>query len=96
MVAFNNSNWLALYVNLRKAHWQFGMVEKVMTKTREALRERTIMYKAIVQTVLLYGIDIWVVKEAMLNVLEGFHYRVTRGYQGCQIGESGRGYRCVH
>ena len=31
-------------------------------------------YKAVVQTVLLYVSEIWVVTEAMLKVIEGFNH----------------------
>ena len=41
------------------------------------MQAREMTYKAVVQTVLLYGIDIWVVTEAMLKVLEGFHHQVA-------------------
>ena len=32
------------------------------------------IYKAVFQTVLLYGTNSWVVVKAMLKVLEGFHH----------------------
>ena len=39
-------------------------------------------YKAIVQTVLLYGSESWVVAPQMLEVLKGFHHRVARKIPG--------------
>ena len=45
-----------------------------------------------VQTVLLYGSESWVVTDLMLEVLEGFHYRVEHRISGMkdhQIGEEG-------
>ena len=50
------------------------------------------MYKAVVQTVLIYGSEIWVVIDAMLKVLEGFHHQVTwriAGMEARQVGEGG-------
>ena len=50
------------------------------------------MYKAAVQTVLIYGSEIWVVIDAMLKVLEGFHHQVTwriAGMEAWQVGEGG-------
>ena len=38
--------------------------------------------KAVVQTVLLFGSDSWVVTEIMLKVLEGLHHRVARMIAG--------------
>ena len=34
------------------------------------------MYKVVVQTVILYGSMSWVLTEAILEVLEGFHHKV--------------------
>ena len=35
------------------------------------------MYKAVVQMVMIYRIESWLVMDVMLKVLEGFHHRVT-------------------
>ena len=54
------------------------MVGKVVTKTGEMIRERGVFYKAIVQSVFLYGSNIWVVMGDMLKLLEGFHHLAAR------------------
>ena len=36
------------------------------------------LYKAVAQTVLLYGCKIWLVTGAMLKVMEEFHQRAAR------------------
>ena len=59
-VAFNNINWEALYFNLSKAQWQWGMVTNVLTNTGAMVRAREMMYKELVHTVLIYGRDSWV------------------------------------
>ena len=41
------------------------------------LQARVVMYKAVVQSVLLYGSKSWLVKGAMLKVLEGLHNQVV-------------------
>ena len=46
------------------------------------VQEWEMVYKVVVQMVLLYGSDSWVVTEAMLNVLEGFHHRVAQKIAG--------------
>ena len=55
------------------------MVGGVVTKTWETVRlqARVVLYKAVVQSVLLYGSKIWLVTGAMLKVLEGFHNQVV-------------------
>jgi len=39
-------------------------------------------YKVVVQSVLLYGCETWVITPAVLRVLEGFHNRVARRLSG--------------
>ena len=38
--------------------------------------------KAVVQTVLFYGIESWVITYEMMKVLEGFHHLISRGITG--------------
>ena len=52
---------MALYRNLRKANRRWGMVAKLMGKIRVPIKARVVMYRAVVQTVLMYGGEIWVV-----------------------------------
>ena len=40
------------------------------------------LYEALVQMVLLYRINIWVVTGAILKVLEGLYHRVARYIAG--------------
>ena len=54
------------------------MVEKELTKAGVALWERARMYKAVAQTVFLYGDESWTVMGTMLTVIEDFHYWVAR------------------
>ena len=48
----------------------------MLTQTGATARERAMLYKAVVQTVLIYGSNSWVVMGEMLKVLEGFHHWV--------------------
>ena len=72
-ITYNNSDWAALYSNLQKDQRRWGMVEKVPGKMGKLIKERTMMYKAVVQAVILYGIEIWVGMDAMMTAIEGFH-----------------------
>ena len=67
------------------------MIERVMTKTGATVREQGVMYKAVAQSVLLYGSEIWVVMGEMIKVLEGFYHRAARRITGVMAtrGEGG-------
>ena len=55
-----------------------GYGRNFLRQTGLHVKERAKLYKAVVQTVLLYGCEIWVVTDLMMMVLECFHHRVTR------------------
>ena len=46
------------------------------------MRDRGMMYKAVAQSVMLHGSEIWVVMGAMLKVLEGFYHKSARQITG--------------
>ena len=79
---YNNSNCAELYINLRKAQYLWGMIAKVMGKKGAPIKAQPMMYKMVVQAVLLYGSEIWVVIDAMMMVLEGFHHSIARRITG--------------
>ena len=79
---FNNSDWGAMYGNLRKAQRWWCMATKVMTNTVATVQTWVMIYKAVVQMVLLYGSKSWVVIEAMLKVMEVLHHRVDHRMAG--------------
>ena len=54
----------------------------MLTKTEETVRARGMIYKLVVQTVILYGRKIWVVTGEILKVLKGFHHRAARKITG--------------
>ena len=72
MVAYNNRGWMSLYQNLRNMQRRWEIVGKVVSKTGSTVQDRGVLYKAVIQLVLLYGSESWVVMGEMLNVLEGF------------------------
>ena len=52
------------------------MMETLLTNMGATVQERAIMYKAVLQTMFIYGIEICVAKDAMLKLLEGFQHIV--------------------
>ena len=58
------------------------MVGKVVKKTGETVRVRGMLYKAVMQLVLLYVGESWVVRGVILKLLEGLHHRLARRIEG--------------
>jgi hypothetical protein len=79
---FNNSDWPALYHNLRKAQTRWGMVARLLARDGASAKARGQFYVAITQAVLLYGCETWTVTPAMLKVLKSFHHKVDRRISG--------------
>ena len=69
MVTYNNSDWVNLYINLRKSQSRLGMVVKVMGTTGAPIKAWEMMYKVVVQALLLYVSEIWVGIDTMMAVL---------------------------
>ena len=66
------------------------MVAKVLTKTGATVQARAMIYKVVVQIVILYGSNSWVVMEVILKVVGGYHYQVDQRIAGMsywQVGE---------
>ena len=88
-ITYNNRDWVALYQNLGKARSWRGMVSRVLDNTGAMMRSRKMLYKAVVQTVLLYRINSWVITGVIMEVLEEFHHQITRRLRGKMSGRVG-------
>ena len=67
----------AMRSQLCKAHGTWAWVGQVLRKENAPPRVSAKFYKAIVQSVLLYGSETWVLSTAALARLEGFHLRAA-------------------
>jgi exonuclease III len=77
-IASNDDDWPALYRNITRARRKWGMIRRVLTREGASPMISGMFYKAIVQSVLLYGCETWTITPAMLKTLRGFHHRVAR------------------
>ena len=77
IIAYNNSDWLVLYQNLRKYCRQWVMVARAMERAGATVRSQVLMYKLLAQSVIFYGKESWVVTGDMFKVLDGFHHQVA-------------------
>lgn len=78
VLAANNSDWPALFANINKARGKWALISRPLLRTGVSTRVIGMFYKAIVQSVLLYGSETWVVTPQMLKMLDGFHHRIAR------------------
>jgi hypothetical protein len=77
VMAANNSSWPALYKNLCKAQGKWALISHPLLKIGVSPRYVGYFYKATVQSVLLYGSEMWTVTPQMIETLNGFHHKVA-------------------
>ena len=58
------------------------MILRVLKIPGAMVRARRMMYEVVAQSVLLYISKSWLVTGAMLNVMGGFHHRLSRRIMG--------------
>ena len=58
------------------------MASRDLEKTGETVRDKEIIYKAVVQTVILHGSKSWVITGEKMKVLEEFHHQILRRLTG--------------
>jgi hypothetical protein len=64
--------------NMKKARKRWARVSRVLTRDGATAKTKGKFYLAVVQSVLLYGSETWVLSEKMRRMLEGFHNRCAR------------------
>ena len=62
-----------------------------MTKSEALLQTRVMMYKTVVQTLIMYGSESWVVMGEMFMVLKGFNHLVAKQFVGNTTWRAGDG-----
>ena len=74
---------------LKKARRQWNCVAKILKQEGADAKTMAKFYIAVVQAVLLYGADSWVVKKGDMNRLRSFHLRAVRYMTGVHIRKEG-------
>jgi hypothetical protein len=62
---------------IKKARWTWARVGQVLQADNTPPKVSTMFYKAVVQSVLLYGSETWNLTKTALALLEGFHIRAA-------------------
>jgi exonuclease III len=74
----DSSDWLAVNYNIKRARGRWAQVSRVLTKQQITPRTAGFFYKAVVQSVLLYGCETWSLSKQSISALEGFHNQIAR------------------
>lgn len=82
ILSHDDKDNLAMYYNMRRARSRWGLISRILTCEGANPRVSAMFYKAVVQTVLLYGSETWNVTQSMRTAMESFHRRVARSLTG--------------
>jgi hypothetical protein len=75
----------AIAKNIRKARARWGQISRLLVREGADSKIAGNFYKVVVQSVLLYGSETWVVSQSIMRSLTGFHNQVARRISGCPI-----------
>ena len=84
LLSRKDDDWPAVHRNLSKARKSWARISCILAREGATPRVSGMFYKAVVQSVLLFGSETWVLSQPMLKALEGFHRRVAWRIAGKQ------------
>ena len=73
-----DDDWPSVVRNLRKARRKWVWLTRVLGREGADARILGQIYLAVVQSVMLYGSDTWVMTPRIYRMLGGFHHRVAQ------------------
>lgn len=77
LLTSNDSDWPTLYHNLSKARRQWSCIARVLVTEHVQPKAAGMFYKAVVQSILLYCSETWVLEDRMVDTLAAFHHAVA-------------------
>jgi hypothetical protein len=82
VLAEDDDDWPAIHDNITKARARWGQVAQVLTRQGTVATTMAHFYRVVVQAVLLYGSETWVITDRMWTALDSFHNRCARYISG--------------
>ena len=77
-----DDDWPSLILNMAKARTVLRRMSRILSREGASLRVYTFLFKAVVQLVLIFGAETWVVNLLMGRVLGVFQDQVERRLTG--------------
>jgi hypothetical protein len=74
VVEKQDDDWPAMNWNIRRAQSAWGRLRRILSREGAKPKTMATIYKAVVQAVLLYGAESWVLSLAMEKKLDSFHH----------------------
>ena len=84
VLATEDDNWSSVVHNLRRARQKWARLTHILIREGADAQTSGQIYLAVVQSVLMYGSETWVLTPRMKRVFGGFHHRVDLRLTGRQ------------
>ena len=84
VLSADNDNWMAVVRNLRREQNKWARMTRVLGREGADALTLGMFYMEVVQAVLLYGLETWVMLPHIGRTLGVFHHRVVRRLTGRQ------------
>ena len=68
-----NDNWLEVQQKFKRVQKVWGRLGKMLQREGEGIKVSVTLYMEVVQAVLLFASEYWVLSEAMEKIMEGAH-----------------------
>ena len=78
----SDDDWTEVVGNLQKERKIWARLSRILGREGYNTRVLVVLFKAVVQTVMLFGAETWVMTPHIGRALEGFQHRVTRQITG--------------
>ena len=94
VMTVGDDEWPAVAGNIQKARRSWGRLQRILRREGATPRISGSFFKAVVQQVLLFGAETWVVTPKMERALSGFLHGSARRLTGSQVrkGKNGEWY----
>ena len=78
ILRYEDDDLPAVTANIAKARKRWGKIARLLSRDGASPKTMGYFYKAVVQSVLLYGSETWVLTERMKGMLNAFHHKCAR------------------
>ena len=78
VISAEDDKWPVVLCNLRRSRQKWERLTRVLSREVADAQKLGQIYLAVVQSILLYGSETWVLTPLMQRVLGRFHHRVSR------------------
>jgi hypothetical protein len=95
LLSTDEDDWPVVLRNMVNAWQRWAYISWILRREGSTPRISAMFYKAVLQTVLIFGSEPWVLTPSMLGKIEGFHRQIARRFTGHACLPQERGHMTI-